>query len=52
MVYEDDGALAQRQDRIGLYLRIGRQHALGQAGDDGLGQREVLHPRHELRVNP
>lgn len=41
---EDRGALGQRQDGVGLYLRVGREYPLCQAGDDGFGQRQVLEP--------
>lgn len=37
MIDKHRGALGERQDCIGLYLRVGRQNALCQAGDDGLG---------------
>lgn len=39
---EDGRALAHGQDGVGLDLRVGRQDALGQPRDDGLGQIEVL----------
>lgn len=35
-------ALGQRQDGVGLYLSVWRQHALCQARDDRFGQCQVL----------
>lgn len=52
MADEHGRALAERQYRVGLYLCVGRQHALGEAGDDRFGEIEVLHARNATTFRP
>jgi len=42
MVYKYGGALAQREKRVLLDLRVSWEHALGEAHDHGARKAEVL----------